>query len=122
MATLKRLPQLPDIPTLDEIGIKGFESGTWNAIAAPPKTPKAIVAKLNKAVTKVQNSPKVKALFAKLDLEAATGTPAQAESLYHSSKPRSGAPLSKRRTSRRIEMTERANLTLGHKAAGRGII
>jgi tripartite-type tricarboxylate transporter receptor subunit TctC len=79
VATLKRLPQLPNIPTLDEIGIKGFESGTFNAIAAPPKTPKAIVDKLNKAVTKVQNSPKVKALFAKLDLEAATGTPAQAK-------------------------------------------
>lgn len=81
VATLKRLPQLPEIPTLDEIGIKGFESGTFNAIAAPPKTPKAIVDKLNKAITKVQNSPKVKALFAKLDLDATTGTPAQAKAL-----------------------------------------
>ena len=50
VAMLKRIPNLPDIPTLDEVGIKGFQSGTWNAIAAPPKTPKAIVAKLNKAV------------------------------------------------------------------------
>jgi tripartite-type tricarboxylate transporter receptor subunit TctC len=79
VATLKRLPQLPDIPTLDEAGLKGFESGTFNAIAAPPKTPPAIVAKLNAAVTKVQNSAKVKALFAKLDLTAATGTPEQAK-------------------------------------------
>lgn len=39
---------LPDIPTLDEAGVKGFESGTWNALAAPPKTPPAIIAKLNK--------------------------------------------------------------------------
>ena len=53
VATLKRIPNLPDIPTLDEVGIKGFQSGTWNAIAAPPKTPKAIVAKLNKAVNAV---------------------------------------------------------------------
>ena len=39
VATTKRIPSLPDIPTLDEAGVKGFESGTWNAIAAPPKTP-----------------------------------------------------------------------------------
>ena len=46
-ATTRRIANLPDIPTLNEAGVKGFESGTWNAIAAPPKTPPAIVAKLN---------------------------------------------------------------------------
>ena len=39
VATAARVPTLPDVPTLDEAGVKGFESGTWNAIAAPPKTP-----------------------------------------------------------------------------------
>ena len=58
VATMKRIPNLPDIPTLDEIGLKGFESGTWNAIAAPPKTPAAIVAKLNKAVNEVLKTPR----------------------------------------------------------------
>ena len=58
VATSKRIANLPDIPTLDEAGVKRFESGTWNAIAAPPKTPPAIVAKLN--------------------LHAAAGTPAEA--------------------------------------------
>src|ERR1051325_231158 len=48
VATTQRIPNLPDIPTLDEVGVKGFESGTWNAIAAPPKTSPAIVAKLSK--------------------------------------------------------------------------
>ena len=48
-----RIPELPDIPTLDEAGVTGFESGTWNAIAAPPKTPAAIVAKLNAAIDDV---------------------------------------------------------------------
>jgi tripartite-type tricarboxylate transporter receptor subunit TctC len=75
---------LPDIPTLDEVGVKGFESGTWNAIAAPPKTPAAIVAKLNKAVNEVLSSPEGKAHFAKLNLHAAGGTPAEAKAFIQS--------------------------------------
>jgi tripartite-type tricarboxylate transporter receptor subunit TctC len=78
VATLKRIPNLPDIPTLDEIGLKGFESGTWNAIAAPPKTPPAIVAKLNKAINEVLKSPDVQERFNKINLHAAGGTPAHA--------------------------------------------
>ncbi len=78
VATMKRIPNLPDIPTLDEIGLKGFESGTWNAIAAPPKTPAAIVAKLNKVVNEVLKTPEVQAKFAKINLHAAGGSPAEA--------------------------------------------
>jgi tripartite-type tricarboxylate transporter receptor subunit TctC len=78
VATLKRIQNLPDIPTLDEVGVKGFESGTWNAIAAPPKTPSAIVAKLNKAINEVLMSPDVQDKFKKLNLHFAGGTPAQA--------------------------------------------
>jgi tripartite-type tricarboxylate transporter receptor subunit TctC len=78
VATSARIPSLPDIPTLNEAGVKGFESGTWNAIAAPPKTPPAIVAKLNKAINDVLNSPDVQDKFAKINLHAAGGTPAQA--------------------------------------------
>ena len=78
VATLKRIPNLPDIPTLDEVGVKGFESGTWNAITAPPKTPPAIVAKLNEAINGVLKSPDVQDKFAKINLHAAGGTPAHA--------------------------------------------
>ena len=84
VATTHRLASLPDIPTLDEAGVPGFESGTWNAIAAPPKTPAAIVAKLNKAVNEVLNSPEGKAHFAKLNLAAAGGTPADAAAFIKS--------------------------------------
>jgi len=79
VATTKRIPTLPDIPTLDEAGVKKFESGTWNAIAAPPKTPPAIVAKLNKAVNEVLASKDVQDKFAKLTLHAAGGSPAEAK-------------------------------------------
>ena len=78
VATTHRIANLPDIPTLDEVGVKSFESGTWNAIVAPPKTPAAIVTKLNKAVNDVLNSPEGKAHFIKLNLHAAGGTPAEA--------------------------------------------
>jgi tripartite-type tricarboxylate transporter receptor subunit TctC len=79
VATLKRIPSLPDIPTLDEVGVKGFESGTWNAIAAPPKTPAAIVAKLNKTINEVLASPEAQDKFKRLNLHAAGGTPAEAK-------------------------------------------
>ena len=46
---LKRLAALPDLPTLDEQGLKGYECYTWNAILAPAGTPKPIVDKLNAA-------------------------------------------------------------------------
>jgi tripartite-type tricarboxylate transporter receptor subunit TctC len=78
VATNKRIPSLPDIPTLDEAGVKGFESGTWNALAAPPKTPAAVIAKLNKAVNEVLRSPQVQDHFEKINLHAAGGSPAEA--------------------------------------------
>jgi tripartite-type tricarboxylate transporter receptor subunit TctC len=84
VATTHRIDNLPNIPTLDEVGVKKFESGTWNAIVAPPKTPAAIVAKLNKAVEEVLHSPEGKAHFDKLNLHAAGGTPAQAKAFIAS--------------------------------------
>jgi tripartite-type tricarboxylate transporter receptor subunit TctC len=79
VATTHRVSNLPDIPTLDEAGLKGFESGTWNAIAAPPKTPDAIVAKLNKAINEVLASPEARDHFGKINLAAAGGTAAEAK-------------------------------------------
>jgi tripartite-type tricarboxylate transporter receptor subunit TctC len=78
VATDKRIANLPDIPTLDEAGVKGFESGTWNAITAPPKTPAAIVEKLNKAIDEVLHSPEAQAHFAQVNLHAAGGSTAEA--------------------------------------------
>jgi tripartite-type tricarboxylate transporter receptor subunit TctC len=79
VATTKRIDTLPNIPTLDEAGVKGFESGTWNAIAAPPKTPPAIIAKLNAAINEVLKSPEAQAHFAAINLRAAGGSAAEAK-------------------------------------------
>ena len=77
VAIAKRIANLPDIPTLNEVGAKGFESYAWNAIAAPPKTPPAIITKLNKAINEVLQDSEVRAHFAKINLQAAGGSPAE---------------------------------------------
>ena len=57
VTTAERVASVPDVPTMDEAGVKGFRSDTWNALAAPPKTPAAIVAKLNAAINEVLRQP-----------------------------------------------------------------
>jgi tripartite-type tricarboxylate transporter receptor subunit TctC len=55
----KRIRDLPDLPTLDELGLKGYECYTWNVILAPAGTPAPVVAKLNKAINGALADPKV---------------------------------------------------------------
>ena len=63
VATKQRVPAMPDIPTLAEAGVPGCESDTWNAITAPPKTPAAIIAKLNDAANKAMHAPELLARY-----------------------------------------------------------
>jgi tripartite-type tricarboxylate transporter receptor subunit TctC len=60
-AGLQRIAQLPDIPTIDEQGVKGFNSSTFFSLMAPPKTPAAIRDKLNKAIVAAMQTPEVQA-------------------------------------------------------------
>jgi tripartite-type tricarboxylate transporter receptor subunit TctC len=53
----KRSPQYPDVPTLDEVGLKNFDADTWFGFYAPGGTPVAVVAKLNTEINKVLRSP-----------------------------------------------------------------
>ena len=73
-ATEKRLEFLPDIPTLAEVGLP-ISTDTWNAISAPPKTPRPIIAKLNRAINEILTETETKARFRELNLMAAGGTP-----------------------------------------------
>ena len=59
IGSAKRSPALPDVPTIAEGGVPGYEYTTWYGVFAPRKTPPAIVAKLNEAVTKAVLSPEV---------------------------------------------------------------
>jgi tripartite-type tricarboxylate transporter receptor subunit TctC len=62
--TMKRAEQLPDVPTLDELGLKGFDVATWYGITAPAGTPPAIVDRLASVLGKVLSSPEIKARLA----------------------------------------------------------
>lgn len=75
VTTEKRIPALPDIPTMAEAGLKDFISDTWNALSAPPKTPKSIVEKLNAAVNDAMKSLEVQEQYRKQLLQLGGGTP-----------------------------------------------
>ncbi len=81
VATDKRLDLLKDIPTMIEVGVPDFISDTWNAISAPPKTPAAIVAKLNQAANEAIKEPDMQKHFAELNLLPAGGSPADMRKL-----------------------------------------
>jgi tripartite-type tricarboxylate transporter receptor subunit TctC len=59
MTSLKRAGALPEVPTLDEQGLKGFQAVAWNGLTAPARTPKEVIAKLNADVLKVIRSPEL---------------------------------------------------------------
>ena len=64
VTTAKRIPQLPDVPTLQEAGVPGYEASVWLALLAPAGTSPEIVNRLNSEVAKLMNSPETrKALF-----------------------------------------------------------
>lgn len=81
MATsgLTRSPATPDIVTVDESGLKGFEVTSWNAIFAPAGTPPEVIATLNKAIVEVVALPEVKKKLLDLGIEAKSSTPEQLE-------------------------------------------
>ena len=66
----KRVASLPDIPTLDELGVKGFEVGIWHALYAPKGTPKPVVDKLAASLQDALKDDTVKKRFADLGAEA----------------------------------------------------
>ena len=73
----KRMPQLPDTPTLAELGIRGFEGGNWTGMWLPAATPPAIVLALQQAMAKVLTDPAVAERFRALGAEPGGDTPEQ---------------------------------------------
>ena len=69
VTTGKRSGALPDVPTLDEAGLKGFDIGTWFGVLAPAGTPPEIVSRLNAEMVKVIQSPDFRARMAEIGAE-----------------------------------------------------
>jgi tripartite-type tricarboxylate transporter receptor subunit TctC len=72
---LQRSPELPDIPTVDESGVPGYEVSPWYGLLAPAGTPRAIVARLAAASTRIVRTAEVKEKLSAQGAEAAGGTP-----------------------------------------------
>jgi tripartite-type tricarboxylate transporter receptor subunit TctC len=77
VTTKTRVEQMPDIPTMDEQGLKGYETYSWQAIFAPAKTPKPIVDKLNAEVKKALADPALQKRLKDLTMTITPSSPAE---------------------------------------------
>lgn len=75
VTTPKRIPQLPDVPTMQEAGVAGYEGSVWLALLAPPNTPREIVNRLNAEIAKVMAQPDTRKALNDAGVEPATSTP-----------------------------------------------
>ncbi len=81
IASLQRSPQLPDVPTISESGVPGFEAVNWFGMFAPAKTPQSIINKVNAAVVKVMHDPEIQQRFNKFGADP-VGSSAQEFSAF----------------------------------------
>jgi tripartite-type tricarboxylate transporter receptor subunit TctC len=75
VTTLKRSPLVPDLPTVAETGLPGFEANNWYGILVPARTPRAIIMRLNKDVSTALLTPDIKEILFKQGLDSAPESP-----------------------------------------------
>jgi len=75
VTTAARIASVPEVPTMEEAGVKDFRSDSWNALAAPPKTPAPIVAKLNDAINAVLKEPETAEHLRSMNMTPVGGAP-----------------------------------------------
>jgi tripartite-type tricarboxylate transporter receptor subunit TctC len=78
----KRFPGLPDVPTVIEAGVPGYDVASWNALAAPAKTPRAVVDRVNQELAKALRDGEVQKRFGELGVEARTSTPGELREFF----------------------------------------
>ena len=77
----RRFRGLPDVPTVAEAGVAGYQASSWNGVAAPARTPKAVIDKLNREIVAAVSSPDVRQRLEQLGVDARAGTPAELREL-----------------------------------------
>jgi tripartite-type tricarboxylate transporter receptor subunit TctC len=82
VTTEKRFASLPEVPTVSESGVAGYDVTSWNALAAPAKTPRPVIERLNRAVAKALASPEVRERFAQLGVEGRSSTPEELREFF----------------------------------------
>ena len=75
VSTAKRYSEMPDVPTIAEAGVPGYDATIWLGLLAPPGTPREIVQKLNADITKILSTPDARKLMASAGVDVATSTP-----------------------------------------------
>ena len=75
VTTAERAPSMPDLPTIAESGLPGYETYTWNALFAPAGTPPEVIAKLNEAAVAAVKDPAVQAKLADVGASVVGSTP-----------------------------------------------
>jgi tripartite-type tricarboxylate transporter receptor subunit TctC len=93
MTSAQRAPAMPELPTLMEAGIPGYEFSTWYGLFAPGGTPRDIVLKLNGAVTRILGQQDFRAQLARDGLDPAGGTPESFEIYFRSEVEKLGAVI-----------------------------
>jgi len=81
VSSASRFKGLADVPTIQESGVKGYDVLAWNGIAAPAKTPKAIIDRLNREVNLVLNSPDVRQKFLEVGIDSKGSSPEELRDL-----------------------------------------
>jgi len=81
VSTARRSALLPEVPTIAEAGVAGFEAGNWFGVFAPAGTPRAIVERLNGAINSAMRRPEMKERFASQGADTLSGTPEDLASL-----------------------------------------
>jgi len=78
----KRFPGLPDVPTVIEAGVAGYDVSSWNALAAPAKTPRAVVDRVHRELAKALAHPDVQKRFTELGVDGRASTPAELREFF----------------------------------------
>jgi tripartite-type tricarboxylate transporter receptor subunit TctC len=84
VTTAKRVPTLPNVPTMAEAGLPGYEISTWYGVWAPANTPKDIVAKLSGEIAKLVREPEISKRILQLGSVPVGSTPAEFEAYNRS--------------------------------------
>ena len=82
ITTAKRFPTLPDVPTAIEAGIRGYDVASWNGLAAPAKTPRAVIDRIHQELAKAIGNPDVQKRLSELGVEGRTNTPEEMRKFF----------------------------------------
>jgi len=75
VSSAKRMSAIPDVPTIAEAGVPGFESGSWQGVIAPAGTPPDVVSRLNAEIVRIVGTPEMRENLGRQGAEVRTTTP-----------------------------------------------